>query len=42
MKSYGVNYVMDEKTVTRYKDFGLDMAKANGNTDNVYLYLLLM
>lgn len=35
MKSYGVNYVMDDKTVTKYKGYGLDMAKANGNADNV-------
>ncbi|QHS54908.1 AhpC/TSA family protein [Mucilaginibacter sp. 14171R-50] len=35
MKSYGVNYVMDEATVTKYKGYGLDMTKANGNSDNV-------
>ena len=35
MKSYGVNYVMDEPTVTKYKGYGLDMTKANGNADNV-------
>ncbi|RYU89451.1 AhpC/TSA family protein [Mucilaginibacter terrigena] len=35
MKSYGVNYVMDAATVIKYKGYGLDMAKANGNTDNV-------
>ncbi|MBD1394208.1 peroxiredoxin-like family protein [Mucilaginibacter glaciei] len=35
MKSYGVNYFMDDATVTKYKGYGLDMAKANGNPDNV-------
>jgi peroxiredoxin len=35
MKSYGVNYIMDEPTVTKYKGYGLDMTKANGNADNV-------
>jgi peroxiredoxin len=35
MKSYGVNYVMEEATVNKYKGYGLDMTKANGNTDNV-------
>ncbi|MEB0302465.1 peroxiredoxin family protein, partial [Mucilaginibacter sp. 5C4] len=35
MKSYGVNYVMEDATVIKYKGYGLDMSKANGNTDNV-------
>lgn len=35
MKSYGVNYIMDDATVNKYKGYGLDMTKANGNTDNV-------
>ena len=35
MKSYGVNYVLDDATVAKYKGYGLDMTKANGNTDNV-------
>ena len=35
MKSYGVNYVMDDATVSKYKGYGLDMTKANGNVDNV-------
>jgi peroxiredoxin len=35
MKSYGVNYVMDDVTVDKYKDYGIDMTKANGNTANV-------
>ncbi|TFF36531.1 peroxiredoxin-like family protein [Mucilaginibacter psychrotolerans] len=35
MNSYGVKYVMDEATVTKYKGYGLDMSKANGNADNV-------
>ena len=35
MKSYGVNYTMDNATVAKYKGYGLDMSKANGNADNV-------
>lgn len=35
MNSYGVKYVMDEATVTKYKGYGLDMSKANGNAENV-------
>jgi peroxiredoxin len=35
MKSYGVNYVMEDATVSKYKGYGIDMTKANGNTDNV-------
>jgi peroxiredoxin len=35
MKSYGVNYVMEDATVSKYKGYGVDMTKANGNTDNV-------
>lgn len=35
MKSYRVNFTMDEGTVTKYKGYGLDMTKANGNPDNV-------
>jgi peroxiredoxin len=35
MSSYGVKYVMDDATVTKYKGYGLDMNKANGNPDNV-------
>ena len=35
MNSYGVKYVMDDATVTKYKGYGLDMSKANGNPHNV-------
>ncbi|MES2268056.1 MAG: peroxiredoxin family protein [Bacteroidota bacterium] len=35
MKSYAVNYVMEDATVKKYQGYGLDMTKANGNTDNV-------
>ncbi len=30
MKSYKVNFVVDEKTVTKYKGYGIDFEKANG------------
>lgn len=35
MKSYDVNYVMEDVTVSKYKAYGIDMTKANGNNDNV-------
>ncbi|OOQ57633.1 peroxiredoxin-like family protein [Mucilaginibacter pedocola] len=35
MNAYGVKYTMDDATVAKYKGYGLDMAKANGNPDNV-------
>lgn len=35
MKSYGVNYVLDDATVVKYRGFGLDLDKNNGNTDHV-------
>ncbi len=35
MKNYKVNYSLDDATVARYKGFGLDLNKANGNTDHV-------
>ncbi len=31
MKMYKVNFAMDEKTVTKYKGYGIDLDKANGN-----------
>ena len=31
MKSYKVNFVVDEKTIARYKGYGIDFDKANGN-----------
>jgi len=30
MKSYKVSFAVDEKTVTRYKGYGIDLDKANG------------
>ena len=30
MKSYKVNFVVDEKTIARYKGYGIDFDKANG------------
>lgn len=35
MKGFDVQYTMDAATVAKYKNYGLDMAKANGNADNV-------
>jgi peroxiredoxin len=35
MKSYKVNYVLDNATVAKYKGFGLDLNASNGNTDHV-------
>jgi peroxiredoxin len=31
MKSYKVNFAVDEKTVTRYKGYGIDFDNANGS-----------
>jgi peroxiredoxin len=31
MKSYKVNFAVDEKTISRYKGYGLDFDKANGS-----------
>ena len=35
VKKYGVNFTVDDKTLERYKGFGVDFEKVNGNTDNV-------
>jgi len=35
MKDYKVNYVMDDALFTKYKGYGIDMEKANGNADHV-------
>ncbi len=32
MKSYQVNFQVDEKTVARYKEYGIDFDKANGDS----------
>lgn len=35
MKDYKVNYVLDDAIVAKYKGYGLDLNKSNGNTDHV-------
>lgn len=35
MKDYKVNYVLDDATVEKYKGYGVDLNKGNGNTDHV-------
>lgn len=35
MKAYQVDYVMDNTMVTKYKGYGVDLEKNNGNTDHV-------
>jgi peroxiredoxin len=35
LKKYGVDFKVEDKTVERYKGFGLDFAKVNGNNENV-------
>ena len=35
MKSYDVNYVMDQKLFSAYKSNGVDIESNNGNTDHV-------
>lgn len=35
MKAYDVNYAMDDAMVTKYKGYGIDLEKNNGNTDHV-------
>ena len=35
MKDYKVNYVLDDATVSKYKTYGLDLNKSNGNADHV-------
>lgn len=34
LKMFGVDYKVDDKTVDRYKGFGVDFAKVNGNNEN--------
>ena len=34
LKQYGVNFMVDDKTVEKYKTYGLDFAVINGNNDN--------
>jgi peroxiredoxin len=35
MKDYKVDYVLDEATVGKYKNYGVDLEKNNGNLDHV-------
>jgi peroxiredoxin len=35
MKAYQVNYVLDDPMVAKYKGYGIDLEKGNGNTDHV-------
>jgi peroxiredoxin len=35
MKAYDVNYVLDPTMVAKYKTYGVDLDKNNGNTDHV-------
>lgn len=35
MKDYKVDYKMDDAMVTKYKGYGIDLEKNNGNTDHV-------
>ena len=35
MKDYGVDYKMDDAMVTKYKGYGIDLEKNNGNLDHV-------
>jgi len=35
LKQYAVNFTMENKAVERYKGFGIDIAKTNGNDENI-------
>jgi peroxiredoxin len=35
MKAYDVNYILDPTMVAKYKTYGIDLEKNNGNTDHV-------
>ncbi|RKR82309.1 peroxiredoxin [Mucilaginibacter gracilis] len=35
MKAYDVNFAMDAAMVAKYKTYGIDLERNNGNTDNV-------
>ena len=35
MKAYQVDYVMDDSMLAKYKNYGIDIEKNNGNTDHV-------
>ncbi len=34
LKQYGVNFTVDDKTIEKYKTYGVDFAAVNGNADN--------
>jgi peroxiredoxin len=34
LKQYGVNFTVEDKTIEKYKTYGLDFAAINGNSDN--------
>ena len=34
LKQYGVNFTVDDKTVEKYKTYGVDFASVNGNAEN--------
>ncbi len=34
LKQYGVNFTIDDKTLEKYKTYGIDFTSVNGNTDN--------
>jgi peroxiredoxin len=34
LKLYGVNYTLDDKTVEKYKDYGIDLVKSNSNNES--------
>jgi len=35
LKAYGVNFTVDDKTIERYKGFGVDFEKINANNENI-------
>jgi peroxiredoxin len=35
LKAYGVNFTLDDKTIERYKGFGVDFEKINANNENI-------
>jgi len=35
MKAYGVDFVLPEKLREKYKEYGIDLTKSNGNTDQM-------
>ncbi len=35
MRAFGVDFVVDDKTVKKYKTFGINLTESNGNDDNI-------